>query len=299
MRAEPPAARGARGGTPAVSRVRRLAGAVVVAGALGAGLSGCALFDAAPVRAAPATPAAREGAGPLDVRATPLAVAVEDDWVVRVVVGDVSCTGALIDDARVLTAHHCVSERDRHGEYVAQDVAPASVRIELGGAHLPWGEVGVRAIVAPPCGHAGGTGDIAILVLDRELAGLDGPPVRLGSPPVVGELVEPLGFGRCALSHDGIRRKARVGGRIASVHRTRVRVPASICPGDSGGPVLDEAGGEIVGIVSASVMDGDERTRALSELTRLDRWRPVFAASQLVADGASPAELPPIAGCGG
>jgi hypothetical protein len=41
-------------------------------------------------------------------------------------------------------------------------------------------------------------------------------------------------------------------------------------------------------------MDADERTRGRSEFTRLDQWRPVFAAAKLIAEGAEPAEIPPV-----
>jgi hypothetical protein len=41
-------------------------------------------------------------------------------------------------------------------------------------------------------------------------------------------------------------------------------------------------------------MDGSEDTVGRSEFTRLDHWRPIFANAKLIAEGASPAELPPI-----
>lgn len=46
----------------------------------------------------------------------PFVLSNRDDYVVRLVVGSVTCSGALIDDDRVLTAHHCVSARSRQGE---------------------------------------------------------------------------------------------------------------------------------------------------------------------------------------
>jgi hypothetical protein len=41
-------------------------------------------------------------------------------------------------------------------------------------------------------------------------------------------------------------------------------------------------------------MDGNETTVGKTEFIRLDRWRPVFATSEAIAQGTSPAELPPI-----
>jgi V8-like Glu-specific endopeptidase len=222
--------------------------------------------------------------------------AEDDDYVVRVVAGGVACSGTLIDEDRVLTAHHCVSQRTAFGDFVAHDREPEAIRVELGGDYFPWGEVGVRAVVAPPCGYAAGEGDIAILVLERRLVGVATLAPSLDQGPKVGEPVSPVGFGRCALNGDGIRRKNRRGGPIQTVRGGRFRLNASICPGDSGGPALNRAG-ELVGVISAAVMDAREATLGLSEFTRLDRWRPLFSNAQQIADGESPAALPPPNGC--
>ncbi len=217
----------------------------------------------------------------------------EDDYVVRVVVGDVTCTGTLIAEDMVLTAHHCVSARAADGSTLAHDVSPHLLRVELGGDYLPWGEVGVRAVVAPPCGHRAGRGDIAILVLNRRLRGVATLAPALDHAPAPGEDINPIGFGRCALSPDGIKRHQRDGGPIAAVSSDRFELSASICPGDSGGPGID-GHGRLVGVVSASAMDGDEETQEPSEFTRLDRWRSVFGYARLISEGVPPAELPPL-----
>lgn len=264
-------------------------------------LTGCASLPLPFGRRAP-EPAATPAAAETDTRATvfiepPVALTGDDDYVVRVVAGSVACSGTLIDEDLVLTAHHCVSQRDRVGDYVAGDVEPSALRVELGGDYLPWGEIGVRALVTPPCGYAGGAGDIAILVLERRLVGIATAAPRLDREPQEGEALEPVGFGRCATSGDGVRRHERQGGRVGGVFATRFRMPAAICPGDSGGPMLNRETGEIVGVISSSVMDGDEATTGRSELTRLDAWRPLFASARQIADGLAPAELPPIDRC--
>jgi V8-like Glu-specific endopeptidase len=227
----------------------------------------------------------------------PFALARDDDYVVRIVVASTSCSGTLIDEDQVLTAHHCVAQRDKYGDFVEKNAAAKDIRVELGGDSLPWGDVGVRAVVAPPCGHAAGEGDVAVLVLERKLIGVATARPRLDDAPRVGESVSPVGFGRCALSADAISRKHRAGGRIDRVLDSRFRLDAAICPGDSGGPVLAPGSGEIVGVTSAAVMDGSEATRGRAEFTRLDRWRGVFANAKAIAEGQSASELPPIAGC--
>jgi len=225
-----------------------------------------------------------------------------EDAVVRVVAG-VSCSGTLIAEDLVLTAHHCVSARDGDGKILGEDVDPASVVVELGGDYLPWGEVGVRHIVAPACGYAAGHGDIAILVLDRALLGMPTLDPQISSTPAVGDPVEATGFGRCALSRDAIRRARRDGAVVSKVRKDRFVANMPVCPGDSGGPVTGPGGPagarQVIGVISASVMDGVESTAGRTYLTRLDVWPQLFNAAHEIADGASPAELPPFRSCSG
>src|SRR4029077_6029478 len=130
------------------------------------------------------------------------------------------------DDDQVLTAHHCLARRGAHGEPLSEDVAAASVHVELGGDDLPWGEVAVRAVVTPSCGYVSGDGDLAVLVLERHLVGIPTKPIRLDEPPAAAEVVEPIGFGRCALSSGGIHRRVRAGGPIESLAEGRFLLKA-------------------------------------------------------------------------
>lgn len=230
------------------------------------------------------------------------------DAVVRLVT-HVTCTGTLIADDLVLTAHHCVSARDDKGRALEHDIEPEEVSIELGGDYLPWGEVGVRSIVTPDCGYASGNGDIAILVLTRKLIGVTTMRPRLNGEPQPykpaandhdlerAEEVYPIGFGRCALSQGGIHRVWRPWGTVKSLYSGQFTGMASICPGDSGAPGYSAATGEIVGVVSASVMDGDENTLGMTYFTRVDVWKQLFSAAREIADGAAPSELPPFRTC--
>ena len=256
-------------------------------------LTGCVRLPG--MRQAQARPAAAPDTTQqtLDASGVPIALATDDDYVVRVVAGKVTCSGALIEEDKVLTAHHCLAERGPSGEMLSKDVPADTVHVELGGDHFAWGEVGVRAVLAPTCGWAAGDGDIAILVLERRLVGVATRRPRLDTRPAVGQVLEPVGFGRC-FNSGAMRRVIREGGPIDRVMDTRFRLDASICPGDSGGPIVDRERGEIVGVISQAVMDGNENTVERAEFTRVDAWRALFTQAKFVSDGMSPNELPPV-----
>ena len=269
----------------------------IVASALACALaaSACAHLGVPPTARAEPEPANAPGEErPSNIPFPDFRIIGEDDFAVRIVTGSVTCSGALVANDRVLTAHHCVSMRSPKGDIVQKDVDPKAVRVELGGDLLPWGEVEVRAIVAPNCGHGGGDGDLAILVLSRPLRGIPARNVDLDNAPLKGDSVVPIGFGRCADAADGIYRKKRVGSPVHKVFEGHVELDAAICPGDSGGPAVSETSGRIVGVVSRSVMDSNEATLGATELARLDAFRPLFAAAEQIANGVSPSELPPI-----
>jgi V8-like Glu-specific endopeptidase len=255
--------------------------------------TGCQFIQGSP-KVAVQRPSARDDANDVRVLEKPFAVAVPEDAIVRVVGPTMTCTGTAFEDDLILTAHHCLVERGPHGEFTKKLIDPTSIRVELGGDYFAWGEVGVRHIVAPPCGEGGGAGDIAVLVLKRKLIGLHTMQTRIEAPPKVGEEAFPVGFGRCALSSDAIKRKGREGGTIRALSGETLHMDASVCPGDSGGPVFIKGSREIVGVVSLSAMDHDENTRGPSVMARIDSYRLVFAHARLIAEGSSPQELPPL-----
>jgi V8-like Glu-specific endopeptidase len=272
-----------------LARLTILATLVATIGSIGCGAGFARGTHASRVR-----PSSDELAAEERLLAQPFALAVPEDAIVRVVGPSVTCTGTVIDDDLILTAHHCLVERGPKGEFSKKVLDPSQVKVELGGDYFAWGEVPTRAIVAPPCGEGGGAGDVAVIVLSRKLVGLSTMTPRLEAPPKMGEDVNPVGFGRCALSADGIRRMERSGGSIRALTGETMHLDAAVCPGDSGGPVFAKGTREIVGVVSLSAMDHDEKTRGPSVMARVDAYRLVFAHARLIADGIAPNELPPL-----
>lgn len=237
-------------------------------------------------------PAARLSQSPIGRHA--LQVASEEDYTVRIVAPGTSCSGALISDRLVLTAHHCVAVRDREGRIESRDMSPSLLSVELGSGHFPWAEVEVSAIVAPSCGYQAGAGDLALLVLARRMRGVQTITPNLDREPQLGDEVSHLGFGRCALSEDGIYLKRRASGTVDQVSGLGFRVNAPLCPGDSGGPVIDQKSGALIGVVSAGAMDGDERTPDRVQFARLDAFRGLFANASRLLAGTASSELPPV-----
>ena len=81
---------------------------------------------------------------------------------------------------------------------------------------------------------------------------------------------------------------------VRALSAETLHMAASVCPGDSGGPVFAKGTREIIGVVSLSAMAHAETPPGPSVMARIDAYRLVFAHARLVADGLEPNELPPL-----
>ncbi len=115
-------------------------------------------------------------------------------------------------------------------------------------------------VIVTPEGDALCNSDIALVVLDRQLANIIPLAVRFGAPPRMGETIRAVGYGKNdGKTATGVRfRKENVpvlavgtmdsdGTRIGP---REFEVGQSVCDGDSGGPAISEMTGAVIGVVS-------------------------------------------------
>lgn len=136
----------------------------------------------------------------------------------------------------------------------------------------PVAAVGARIVddgAGSMCGH-----DVAVIVLDHPV---DAPTTSIRpGPPVVGERLTAVGWGRTESGYPlakqmrtdipvlavgaGLFTYTRSNGTVlsAALAEGELAVCESVCNGDSGGPLLDDAG-LVVGVVSRTVQNGSVR----------------------------------------
>jgi hypothetical protein len=179
-----------------------------------------------------------------------------DPAVVALDIGDVAlCTGALIAPDVLLTARHCVSETTESvmcpssTPQITGNRAPSSLKVLLGDqASLTHEVARGREVLVPP-GDTLCADDIALVVLDRAVDGVD--PLSVSKSGVAkGGHVTAVGFGKRGDDGSAGQKLLRSHVKVLSTTDYEFTVGEATCQGDSGGPAIDEASGAIVGVVS-------------------------------------------------
>lgn len=185
------------------------------------------------------------------------------------------CSGALVAPNLVLTARHCISRaitatpacdtrgESHNGDHIGFDEDPAQIAVYTGN-HVDVSLDSPRAYATKtihPRRHILCDSDLAFVVLDRALDGVQTLAMRLDAPVEEGEFIVPVGFGGGFVGDIGTRvpRDATEVLSVGPGHNSSTgavlgprefEVDEATCRGDSGGPALDARSGEIVGVVS-------------------------------------------------
>jgi len=172
------------------------------------------------------------------------------------IAGDGLCTGVLVAPYVVMTARHCVSYTVSAPDcwsllpQVFGERDAASLSILVGNdvwtaTTAAWG----RELIVPP-GDRLCDGDIAFIVLDREVEGVAPLEVELEAEVQAGQELRAVGFGRRGGGKSSGRKYVREHVPVVDTSAFEFLVGEATCSGDSGGPALDETTGSVIGVVS-------------------------------------------------
>ena len=225
------------------------------------------------------------------------------------------CSGALVAPNVVLTARHCVAQKlsdtvacdeDGHsmqGPQVGANVLPSTLHVFVGATPNLYGApvANGRALFAPT-GDTLCNADLAFVVLDHAITGIDPMPIRLDGAARVGEPVHVVGYGNNDRGMaTGVRLRTaplavRAVGRGLSRNQTPLathefELGRSACDGDSGGPAIGEGTGAVVGVVSRGASCNDDFGHVFVEPSG---FRALLDKAFAYA-GAQPIAEPPLA----
>ncbi|HEU4534372.1 MAG TPA: S1 family peptidase [Polyangiaceae bacterium] len=212
--------------------------------------------------------------------------APEDEWVVQITASETSiqCSGTLVAPNLVLTARHCVASF-AVGEFACDPRLPPpqvmspfwparQLRVFAGPARVeePRGAtpdaVGAQIFAEPKPGFC--QGDLALVLLDRPIAGVRRVPLRLTDTTRVGEPVFTSGWGvvdtfarrlparqrrddLTVLSVGPLSYEIVEGTPAIFTAPGQLIVGQSSCSGDSGAPLMAAETGAVVAVFSTNV----------------------------------------------
>ena len=194
------------------------------------------------------------------------------------------CSGVVIGPRLVLTAHQCVAPDAR-----ASHALSTPHRVEVASSTLTWTNREASHVVVPACEWA--KLDLAVIVLKERIEWVQ--PLKVTSAPGPGGGVQALGFGKCAGETRGVHERT---GAVLSSDSDAVVIDVPLCRGDVGGPVVERAAGDLIGVISHQD-DPDGSPRRTTTIVRFDTraTRAMLEQAQAIAKGDDLAKLAPLA----
>jgi V8-like Glu-specific endopeptidase len=168
------------------------------------------------------------------------------------------CSGSLVAHRVVVTARHCVSQTN--GYDTGADFDPSKMYVWLGAKPTSFDPDAIATKIIHDGSPTIVNHDLAIILLDRHV-GTKLAPLRLNSAPRQGETVRVVGYGLTQLDktppndlHARYRRDdlsvLTLGPYGSQIGSNELALGESICEGDSGGPVMDQATGALLAVTS-------------------------------------------------
>lgn len=169
----------------------------------------------------------------------------------QLVMDNGSCTAFLVDAQVAMTAAHCIENESSHA--VIGEV------VRIGGQSIRVAEqLSMYTEEVKKRGMPDNYSDFAFLVLERPVLGIK-PLVLATKYPRRSDLLAVIGYGCTQLCSENEKMKPVDAGvkRIGYIHGITFKVSGYstdevfVCPGDSGGPLINLKTGEVVGVVSS------------------------------------------------
>lgn len=192
------------------------------------------------------------------------------------------CSGVLVGCSTFVTAAHCICTDIAGAGTCAKPDRRCEHSLEVFLQHA--GLFTVRNVAVDPDFAFGTRGDVAVITLDKPVTGIAPSRINLGQRVAPGTHGTVVGFGRTSAetssAHDaGLKRFRSIATEDCPpcmpedrlLCWTSARERPGACEGDSGGPLLINAGGELV--VAGLSAGGESETCAIPDTLFLtDMW---------------------------
>jgi hypothetical protein len=198
------------------------------------------------------------------------------------------CSGVMLGPSIVATAQRCIRGEGRK-KGVTELSAAREYRVEIASSTLTWTNRRAKYALRPDCDW--NELDVAILVLAEPAPWVQ--PLKVISAPNTGAKVQALGFGNCPGQPRGMKDRF---GTVRSRVSEAVVIDVPLCKGDTGGPVVDGADGDVIGVISRRD-DPEGSPLRTTTIARLDttQARTLFEQAKLLAAGGDASKVTTVA----